>query len=87
MKYVYLLRVRRGRRYILVGVFADDISARERAEIDVYPALLCDIECWEFESSLPVSPAEQADTGPHAPRADISPGIAEDSHRPDILII
>jgi hypothetical protein len=62
MKYVYLLRVRRGRRYILVGVFADDISARERAEAQGYSTLLFDIEQWEVESSLPVSPAEYSFT-------------------------
>jgi hypothetical protein len=87
MKYVYLLRVRRGRRYILVGVFADDISARERAEAQGYSTLLFDIEQWEVESSLPVSPAEQPDACPHAPRADVSPNVAEDADRPDILII
>ena len=87
MKYVYLLWAYIHGRYRLRGVFSNAESAKQYAEAQGYPTLLFDVEQWEVESSLPVSPAEQPDACPHAPRADVSPGVSEDAHRPDILII
>jgi len=87
MKYVYLLRLDNTGRYTLWGVYADEKGAREVARTELPQSMRWFIERWEVKSSLPVPPAEQPDTCPHAPRADISPDVAEDADRPDILII